>query len=93
MVLVQLFPLQVSKHLSKLFDNMAKLKFSTDDEGEPIKEGLGMYSKEGEYVAFGDVCSCTGQVLQIVSVKKFRLVQYLLSIYIIQFAIFYKCLF
>lgn len=55
-------PVEVAKHLSKLFDNMTKLKFIMDDENEPTKEAEGMYSKEGEYVAFGSTCSCVGQV-------------------------------
>lgn len=56
---------QVQRHLSKLFDNMAKLKFKQDDEGEDTKIALGMYSKEGEYVDFDKECECTGQVSSI----------------------------
>ena len=41
---------------------MAKLKFKDDDEGNPTKEALGMYSKEGEYVEFDKTCDCSGQV-------------------------------
>ena len=48
--------------MSKLFDNMAKLKFKDDDDGNPTKEALGMYSKEGEYVDFDKTCDCSGQV-------------------------------
>ena len=48
--------------MSKLFDNMAKLKFKEDDEGNPTKEALGLYSKEGEYVDFDKTCDCSGQV-------------------------------
>ncbi|XP_039265498.2 dynein beta chain, ciliary-like [Styela clava] len=55
-------PVEVSKHLAKLFDNTAKLEFKADANNEPTKEAEGMYSKEGEYVPFGDTCSCTGQV-------------------------------
>nr|P39057.1 RecName: Full=Dynein beta chain, ciliary [Heliocidaris crassispina]BAA00827.1 dynein beta-heavy chain [Heliocidaris crassispina] len=55
-------PTQVQRHLSKLFDNMAKLKFKQDDEGNDTKLALGMYSKEGEYVDFDKECECTGQV-------------------------------
>ncbi|XP_076002796.1 dynein axonemal heavy chain 9 [Genypterus blacodes] len=55
-------PNQVQKHLSKLFDSMAKMKFEEDGEGNPTKIGLGMYSKEGEYVSFNEVCDCSGQV-------------------------------
>lgn len=52
----------MARHLSKLFDNMAKLKFVEDDEGNPTKEASGMYSKEGEYVEFNKACNCSGQV-------------------------------
>uniref|UniRef100_A0A668AEI7 Dynein axonemal heavy chain 17 n=1 Tax=Myripristis murdjan TaxID=586833 RepID=A0A668AEI7_9TELE len=55
-------PHQVQKHLSKLFDNMAKMQFEADGQGNPIKTGLGMYSKEEEYVPFNQPCDCTGQV-------------------------------
>ncbi|KAG7250643.1 hypothetical protein CRUP_002008, partial [Coryphaenoides rupestris] len=52
----------VQKHLSKLFDNMAKLCFEADGEGNPGNDtALGMYSKEDEYVAFHRPCDCTGQ--------------------------------
>ncbi|KAM3922058.1 dynein axonemal heavy chain 9 [Leptodactylus fuscus] len=51
-------PQLVMRHLSKLFDNMAKMKFI---EGES-KTGLGMYSKEDEYVTFSEPCDCSGQV-------------------------------
>ena len=53
---------QVQKHLSKLFDNMAKMQFEADGEGNPSKTSLGMYSKEEEYVPFNQCCDCTGQV-------------------------------
>ena len=53
---------QVARHLSKLFDNMATLKFKQNDEGEDIKEAVGMYSKEKEYVNFDKICDCHGQV-------------------------------
>ncbi|KAG7506656.1 dynein heavy chain 9, axonemal [Solea senegalensis] len=55
-------PHQVQKHLSKLFDNTAKMRFEADREGNPSKTGLGMYSKEDEYVAFDQPCDCSGQV-------------------------------
>ncbi|MGH0123010.1 UNVERIFIED_CONTAM: hypothetical protein FKN15_017133 [Acipenser sinensis] len=54
-------PQQVQRHLSKLFDNTAKMKFDTDSEGNPTKMGLGMYSKEDEYVTFNEPCDCSGQ--------------------------------
>ncbi|KAK2885147.1 hypothetical protein Q8A73_021621 [Channa argus] len=55
-------PHEVQKHLSKLFDNMAKMRFEANGEGNPSKNGLGMYSKEEEYVPFNQSCDCTGQV-------------------------------
>ncbi|MGH0142467.1 UNVERIFIED_CONTAM: hypothetical protein FKN15_039347 [Acipenser sinensis] len=53
---------QVQQHLSKLFDSTAKIKFDTDSEGNPTKTGLGIYSKEDEYVNFSEPCDCSGQV-------------------------------
>ena len=55
-------PTEVARHLAKLFDNMARLKFKEDDDGKPMKIALGMYSKEGEYVDFSEPCECVGQV-------------------------------
>ncbi|XP_008853923.1 dynein heavy chain 9, axonemal [Nannospalax galili] len=55
-------PQQVQRHLSKLFDNMAKMQFQLDASKNPIKTSLGMYSKEEEYVAFSEPCDCSGQV-------------------------------
>ncbi|XP_034427398.1 dynein heavy chain 9, axonemal-like [Hippoglossus hippoglossus] len=55
-------PHQVQRHLSKLFDNMAKMQFEEDGEGKPTKIALGMYSREDEYVPFNQPCDCTGQV-------------------------------
>ncbi|XP_005875475.1 PREDICTED: dynein heavy chain 9, axonemal [Myotis brandtii] len=55
-------PQQVQRHLSKLFDNMARMQFQLDASEQPTKISLGMYSKEEEYVAFSEPCSCSGQV-------------------------------
>lgn len=52
---------QVACHLAKLFDSMAQLKFLEED-GQPTKEAIGMFSKDGEYVAFDKPCMCIGQV-------------------------------
>ena len=41
---------------------MAKLKFQQDEAGNPTKEAIGMYSKDGEYVDFDKPCVCVGQV-------------------------------
>ncbi|XP_044152524.1 dynein axonemal heavy chain 9 [Bufo gargarizans] len=51
-------PQLVMRHLSKLFDNMAKMKFKDAES----KTGLGMSSKEDEYVTFNEPCDCSGQV-------------------------------
>ncbi|XP_066519150.1 dynein axonemal heavy chain 17-like isoform X2 [Hoplias malabaricus] len=55
-------PVKVSKHLSKLFDSLSNLKFQLDEDGKPLKQALGMYSNENEYVKFDKVCDCSGQV-------------------------------
>ncbi|XP_060242179.1 dynein axonemal heavy chain 17-like [Meriones unguiculatus] len=55
-------PRPVSRHLSKLFDSLCKLKFRLDANGKPLKFGLGMYSKEDEYVDFDKECDLSGQV-------------------------------
>lgn len=52
----------MSRHLSKLFDSLCKLKFRLDASGNPIKVGLGMYSKEDEYMDFDKECDLSGQV-------------------------------
>lgn len=60
--------LQVTRHLLKLFDNIADLRFkdSEQDGGGEEERGavaVGMYSREGEYVSFSEPCVCEGQVL------------------------------
>ncbi|XP_007535628.1 dynein axonemal heavy chain 17 [Erinaceus europaeus] len=55
-------PVEVGRHLSKLFDSLCKLKFQLDANGKPLKFGLGMYSKEDEYVDFDRECDLSGQV-------------------------------
>uniref|UniRef100_A0A3Q2VPV0 Dynein axonemal heavy chain 11 n=1 Tax=Haplochromis burtoni TaxID=8153 RepID=A0A3Q2VPV0_HAPBU len=59
-------PRQVTRHLLKLFDNIADLRFKDSDraegrgeEGEAV--AIGMYSREGEYVSFSEPCVCEGQ--------------------------------
>ncbi|KAK2522490.1 hypothetical protein Q9233_010487 [Columba guinea] len=54
-------PQLVQRHLSKLFDNLARMKFQLDSEQKPTKAGLGMYSREEEYVSFSEPCDCSGQ--------------------------------
>ncbi|KAE8291050.1 Dynein heavy chain 11, axonemal Axonemal beta dynein heavy chain 11 Ciliary dynein heavy chain 11 [Larimichthys crocea] len=59
-------PKQVTRHLLKLFDNIADLRFKDSDrqrkeeeDGEAV--ALGMYSREGEYVPFSEPCVFEGQ--------------------------------
>jgi len=56
------YSVQVARHLAKLFDSICQLKFVMDDQGQPTKTALGMYSKDGEYVNFDKPCECAGQV-------------------------------
>uniref|UniRef100_A0A8D1IYR5 Dynein axonemal heavy chain 11 n=1 Tax=Sus scrofa TaxID=9823 RepID=A0A8D1IYR5_PIG len=54
-------PAQVTRHLSKLFDSIADLRFE-DDQDVSASRAVGMYSKEKEYVPFSATCECTGHV-------------------------------
>ncbi|EMP26627.1 Dynein heavy chain 11, axonemal [Chelonia mydas] len=54
-------PRQVTRHLTKLFDNIADLQFQ-DNKEKSTHIALGMYSKEKEYVPFHAECECVGQV-------------------------------
>ncbi|XP_039379207.1 dynein heavy chain 11, axonemal isoform X1 [Mauremys reevesii] len=54
-------PRQVTRHLTKLFDNIADLQFQ-DNKEKSTNIALGMYSKEKEYVPFHAECECIGQV-------------------------------
>ena len=63
----------MARHLAKLFDSMAQLKFILDEDQKPTKEALGMYSKDGEYVDFDKPCMCVGQVSLESTTRKFRL--------------------
>lgn len=56
---------QVTRHLLKLFDNLADLSFKEEDEAleSETTVALGMYSREGEYVPFSEPCVCEGQVI------------------------------
>lgn len=51
----------VFRHLTKLFDSIAKLKF-IEAEDKPGKIASGMIAKDGEYVPFHGSCDCTGPV-------------------------------
>ncbi|XP_049878702.1 dynein beta chain, ciliary [Pectinophora gossypiella] len=51
----------VIRHLTKLFDSIAKLKF-IESENTAEKVSSGMIAKDGEYVPFHGSCDCTGAV-------------------------------
>ncbi|KAK7573934.1 hypothetical protein V9T40_011125 [Parthenolecanium corni] len=53
-------PELVMRHLIKLFDSMASLKFETNNDGR--KYAMGMFAKDGEYVEFNHPCDCNGPV-------------------------------
>lgn len=52
----------VVKHLTKLFDSIAKLKFATDDAAKMQMRVVGMIAKDGEYVTFNEDIDVTGAV-------------------------------
>ncbi|XP_067892376.1 dynein axonemal heavy chain 11 [Heterodontus francisci] len=54
-------PKQVTRHLLKLFDNLADLKFENNDENGDTCKAVGMYSREGECVQLSAPCFCEGQ--------------------------------
>lgn len=55
-------PELVQRHLTKLFDSIAKLIF-VQEGGKNTKKAKGMISKENEEnVFFSSICDCTGQV-------------------------------
>ena len=45
-------PKSISKHLTKLFDSIARLRFEDEVCGDNSKKLIGMYAKDGEYVDF-----------------------------------------
>ncbi|XP_071446269.1 dynein beta chain, ciliary-like [Hetaerina americana] len=55
-------PELVARHLTKLFDSLAKLKLRPDASGKSSKNARGMFAKDGEYVEFNNDCECTGPV-------------------------------
>ncbi|NXM68229.1 DYH17 protein, partial [Serilophus lunatus] len=55
-------PLEVSRHLTKLFDSVAKLNFQLSSDKKPLKVAQGMFSRDGEYVPFDTDCDLSGQV-------------------------------
>lgn len=55
-------PELVAKHLTKLFDSIARLNFGKNDDGTINKKIHGMHAKDGEYVNFDAECDCCGAV-------------------------------
>lgn len=55
-------PAFVVKHLTKLFDSIAKLKFTTDAKGNVEMCAIGMIAKDNEYVEFNENADVTGAV-------------------------------
>ncbi|NXJ83957.1 DYH17 protein, partial [Trogon melanurus] len=55
-------PVEVSRHLPKLFDSLAKLQFKTSSDKKPLKVALGMFSNDEEYVPLDADCHLSGQV-------------------------------
>lgn len=55
-------PQAVMRHLPSIFANVHGLEFAQGPEGELTRTALGMYSGEGEYVAFSAPCVCEGPV-------------------------------
>lgn len=49
------------RHLTKLFDSMAELRFAESEQPEE-KVAIGMIAKDGEYVPFDGTNDCTGPV-------------------------------
>ncbi|XP_076978309.1 dynein axonemal heavy chain 11 isoform X2 [Tamandua tetradactyla] len=54
-------PKQVTRHLAKLFDSVADLRFEVSQRAS-AHTAVGMYSKEKEYVSFQAECECIGHV-------------------------------
>ncbi|XP_066570660.1 dynein axonemal heavy chain 11 [Amia ocellicauda] len=55
-------PKEVTRHLAKLFDNMADLEFDSSEGVKSDSLAIGMFSKEREHVPFQAPCNCIGQV-------------------------------
>lgn len=56
-------PELVCKHLSKLYDSLAKLKWKIE-EGKLTKHANEMIAKDGEEMAMHGTCDCSGKVNQ-----------------------------
>ncbi|XP_018352750.1 PREDICTED: dynein heavy chain 9, axonemal-like [Trachymyrmex septentrionalis] len=56
-------PELVSKHLSKLYDSLAKLRWKNEEgKSNPSKNANKMIAKDGEEMAMHGTCDCTGKV-------------------------------
>ncbi|EFA11309.2 dynein beta chain, ciliary [Tribolium castaneum] len=55
-------PELVAKHLTKLFDSLARLNFGRDEEGNLNKLIHGMHAKDGEYIDFNETTNCNDAV-------------------------------
>ncbi|XP_057668614.1 dynein beta chain, ciliary [Diorhabda carinulata] len=55
-------PELVAKHLTKLFDSIAKLNFGRNENNTIDKQIHGMIAKDGEYVNFNTPTTCNGPV-------------------------------
>lgn len=53
----------MSRHLTKLFDSMARLDFVEGPDKKPEKMARGMFSRDGEHVPFDANCDLSGQVI------------------------------
>lgn len=53
----------VCKHLSKLYDSLAKLKWKSEN-GKLTKDANGMIAKDGEEMDIYGTCDCSGKVLR-----------------------------
>jgi dynein heavy chain len=55
-------PELVAKHLTKLFDSIARLNFGKEEDGTLNKLIHGMHAKDGEYIDFNEVTTCSEAV-------------------------------
>lgn len=55
-------PTKVERHLTKLFDSVARLKFMETDASDVTKQISGMWSKDGEFVEMASEVDLSGQV-------------------------------
>lgn len=55
-------PQFVTKHLTKLFDSIARLNFDSNEDDTQQHSFVGMFAKDGEYVQFEVACDCSGAV-------------------------------